>query len=282
MMDVITAEHAGFCFGVERAVQMTMDAALSGSLPVYTLGPIVHNEEVLREMASFGVRVVSEEELDTLPEGILIIRAHGISEELTEKLKKLNLDVRDATCPFVKKIHRIVETHTAEGERVIVAGDPNHPEVRGIMGWCGPDVVVLNSVEDAANFNGSPEEKYCIVSQTTFNYKKFKIIVENIKNKGYNTTVVNTICNATKDRQEEASMLSERCGLMLVIGSPTSSNSQKLFSICKEKCNHTYFIQTAEDLQREWFQDVKCVGITAGASTPKKIIKEVQTNVRKF
>ena len=281
MIDVITAEYAGFCFGVERAVQMTIDAA-SEDLPVYTLGPVVHNEEVLRELEAEGVRVVTEEELDSLPYGILIIRAHGISKTLTEKLEKLDLDVRDATCPFVKKIHKIVETHTAQGERIIIAGDPSHPEVRGIMGWCGPDVVVLNSIENAENFCDSAKEKYCMVSQTTFNYKKFKIIVENIKNKGYNTTVVNTICNATKDRQEEASKLSGQVDLMLVIGSPASSNSQKLFSICQERCNHTYFIQTAEDLQREWFQDVKCVGITAGASTPKKIIKEVQTNVRKF
>ena len=282
MMDVITAGSAGFCFGVERAVQMTTDAASSGALPVYTLGPIVHNEEVLRELNELGVRVVTEDELDTLSYGILVIRAHGISRKLAEKLEKLDLNVRDATCPFVKKIHKIVETHTALGERIIIAGDPEHPEVRGITGWCGPDVIVLKSVEDAESFRGSEEEKYCIVSQTTFNYKKFKIIIEILKNKGYNTTVVNTICSATKDRQEEASRLSEECSVMLVIGSPTSSNSQKLYSICQEKCNHTYFIQTADDLQREWFQDVKCVGITAGASTPKKIIKEVQTNVRKF
>ena len=282
MIQVITARSAGFCFGVERAVQMAADAAGSGRGPVYTLGPIVHNESVLKELEEKGVRIVSEEDLDTLGSGILIIRAHGVSRAVTEKLKTLPLEIRDATCPFVKKIHQIAAEHTALGEHVIIAGDPAHPEVRGIMGWCKDNVSVLKEPEDASSFTFPAGSKVCIVSQTTFNLKKFKIIVENIKNRGYNTTVVNTICNATKDRQEEAAALSGRADLMLVIGSPNSSNSQKLYSICQERCNHTYFIQTADDLQGKWFQDVKCVGITAGASTPKKIIKEVQTNVRKF
>ena len=282
MPEVITAEHAGFCFGVERAVQMALDAAAEGTLPVYTLGPIVHNEEVLRELSLKKVRIVTEEELPELPEGILIIRAHGITEVLEKKLEFLPLHVRDATCPFVAKIHRIAAAHSASGESIIIAGDPEHPEVKGIKGWCKAPVFVLNSPEEAEKFSGQEDVKYTLISQTTFNYKKFKKIIENIKNKGYNVSTVNTICNATRDRQTEASDLAGKADVMLVIGSPNSSNSQKLYSICKEKCNHTYFIQTADDLHCEWYQNVKCVGITAGASTPKKIIKEVQTNVRKF
>ncbi|MBQ6550814.1 MAG: 4-hydroxy-3-methylbut-2-enyl diphosphate reductase [Lachnospiraceae bacterium] len=281
MREVITAEHAGFCFGVERAVRMAMDAS-EGDLPVYTLGPVVHNEEVLKTLSDKGVRVVTEEELSALPEGILIIRAHGISKALSEKLLSLPLHVQDATCPFVKKIHRIVAEHAALGEWIIIVGDPDHPEVRGIMGWAGEHVFTVNSEKEWDLMTIPLGQKYCIVSQTTFNDKKFKIIVENIIDKGYNVVTVNTICNATRDRQEEARALSERADVMIVIGDPASSNSQKLYSICKERCNHTYFIQTADDLHCEWYQDVKCVGITAGASTPKNIIQEVQTNVRKF
>ena len=283
-MEVRLADCAGFCFGVKRAVDTVYEQLKNGKT-IYTYGPIVHNEEVVRELAEKGVRVLeSKEELKSLKAGenipTVIIRAHGVAKEIYDIMEANGLECIDATCPFVKKIHRIVEQKSTEGSHVIVVGDPKHPEVEGIVGWCQGPVTVLETPEQAENFVKTEGEKLCIVSQTTYNYNKFQYIVEIFEKKGYNDSVVNTICNATEERQRSAKTIAAEADVMIVIGGKHSSNSRKLYEICQRECVHTYFIQTLDDLHLDLPKAVRLVGITAGASTPNKLIEEVQNNVR--
>ena len=283
-MEVRLADCAGFCFGVKRAVDTVYEQLKNGKT-IYTYGPIVHNEEVVRELAEKGVRVLeSKEELKNLKAGetipTVIIRAHGVAKEIYDIMEANGLECIDATCPFVKKIHRIVEQKSTEGYHVIVVGDPKHPEVEGIVGWCQGPVTVLETPEQAENFVKTEGEKLCIVSQTTYNYNKFQYIVEIFEKKGYNDSVVNTICNATEERQRSARTIAGDANVMIVIGGKHSSNSRKLYEICQRECVHTYFIQTLDDLHLDLPKAVRLVGITAGASTPNKLIEEVQNYVR--
>ena len=278
---VQVAKTAGFCFGVERAVRYAEEMVSRDAGPFYSFGPVVHNESVIEELRGKGLQVIrSEEELDHLPPGKVLIRAHGISKALEEKLKDSHFEVIDATCPFVKKIHRTVLEASEKGDRILIVGDPDHPEVQGILGWCNGPSFVLKDEEMISEIPFSPSEPVTIVVQTTYQMKKFKKILEILLRLGYSMTIANTICSATRERQEEAEKLASHSDVMLVIGSPTSSNSRKLYEICKKQCDHTYFIQNKNDVESEWFCNVKCVGITAGASTPRKIIEEVQNDVR--
>ncbi|MBP5254224.1 MAG: 4-hydroxy-3-methylbut-2-enyl diphosphate reductase [Lachnospiraceae bacterium] len=283
-MRIVTAESAGFCFGVERAVSETLRLSETGEKPVFTYGPVVHNETVVRTLEERGVRVLeSEADLEALDGGTVVIRAHGIPKETEEKLKRLPVAAADMTCPFVKKIHRIVSKHSALGETVVIAGDAEHPEVKGILGWCGGPAAVIRTAEELEETGISKETPLCLVAQTTFNWQKYKILVEKILKSGYNVIyTADTVCNATAERQKEAEKIASDVDMMLVIGSPGSSNTRKLFEICSKKCNRSYFIRNAGDLRDSWFTDVTSIGITAGASTPKKILREVQTYVRKF
>ena len=248
---------------------------------IYTYGPIIHNEEVVKDLRSKGVEVLNTlEELKVLSEGIVIIRSHGVSKKVYEILEERGVRCVDATCPFVKKIHKIVEKESAEGKHIIIIGDAKHPEVQGIMGWAGDKVSVIKTEEEANDYFAPKNAEICIVAQTTFNYNKFKYLVEIISKKSYNISVLNTICSATKERQTEAESIANEVDAMIVIGDKHSSNTQKLFEICSNACNNTYYIQTLEDLNMDQLKSVKTVGITAGASTPKNIIEEVQNNVR--
>ena len=188
----------------------------------------------------------------------------------------------DATCPFVKRIHKIVSEESERGSYIVIVGDPEHPEVQGIRGWAKDNVSVIQNAEEAQKFslnscgNAIPcRQKVCVVAQTTFNYNKFKDLVEIISEKGYDISVLNTICNATKERQTEARSIAEEVDAMIVIGGRHSSNTQKLYQICKNECNLTSFIQKLDDLQLDELASVRSVGITAGASTPNNIIEEV-------
>ena len=281
-MEVIRAKSAGFCFGVKRAVDTVYEEAEKRpGTAIYTYGPIIHNEEVVKDLREKGVRVIqSEEELEELTEGLVIIRSHGVPERLCRKLEEKGIEYVDATCPFVKRIHKIVQAESAAGSRIVIIGNPSHPEVEGIRGWAGKDVDVIQTAEEAEAFQAEPGRKICIVAQTTFNYNKFKDLVEIILEKGYYISVLNTICNATRERQSEAARIAERVDAMIVIGDKNSSNTQKLFEICRNVCNNTYYIQTLGDLDTNQLRSVETVGITAGASTPNKIIEEVQNNVR--
>lgn len=283
-MEIKRAKTAGFCFGVKRAVETVYKQIekAGGSAPwIYTYGPIIHNEEVVKDMRRRGVTVLSsEEELDKLTEGIVIIRSHGVPERIYKKLEEKGIGLIDATCPFVKKIHNIVKKESREGKHIVIIGNPDHPEVEGIRGWAGENVTVVQTPEDAGSFSLEQGSKVCIVSQTTFNYNKFKDLVEIISEKGYDVSVLNTICNATKERQTEAGSIAEEVDAMIVIGDKHSSNTQKLFEICQKACKDTYYIQTLDDLDLNQLGSVETVGITAGASTPNNIIEEVQNNVR--
>ncbi len=280
-MEVKLAKTAGFCFGVRRAVDTVYEQIEKAEGPIYTYGPIVHNETVVRELEEQGVRVLnSEEELEALTEGTVIIRAHGVGRHIYEILEKNGVHLVDATCPFVRKIHRIAQREEAAGRKILIIGNASHPEVEGIRGWCQKPSYVIESIEEAENFSAPPEEKLCIVSQTTFNYNKFEDLVEIISKKGYDIIVLNTICSATEERQTEARKIASEVDAMIVIGGSHSSNTQKLFEICKKECGNTYYIQSLDDLDLKTSQSIRCVGITAGASTPNKIIEEVQKHVR--
>ena len=267
-MKVIKAKTAGFCFGVKRAVDTVYEQVDTCSGPIYTYGPIIHNEEVVKDMESKGVVVLrTEEELDDISGGTVIIRSHGVEKRIYDKLEAKGIRIVDATCPFVKKIHNIVQKESAAGKYILIIGSPDHPEVIGIRGWAGEHAAVVQNADDIENIDFSKNRKICVVSQTTFNYNKFKDLVEIIKKKSYDIIVLNTICNATKERQTEAESIAESVDAMIVIGDKHSSNTQKLFEICHRACNNTYYIQTLDDLDLNQLGSVETVGITAGAST---------------
>ncbi len=302
-MEVIVAEHAGFCFGVTKAVDTVYEQIAKKSDGenvgnIYTYGPIIHNETVVSDLEKKGVSVIdSIDNLRSLADrfeenrkngssyedkakGTIVIRSHGVTREVQELIEKTGLDVIDATCPFVKRIHKVVLEESNKGASIIVVGSANHPEVEGIVSYVNGKVFVIDGPESAAKFSENKETNYTVVAQTTFNKKKFQETVEIFKNNGYNINIVNTICNATDERQTEAEEIASRADAMIVIGGAHSSNSRKLYEICKEKCADTYFIQTLEDLHLNLTGNVKLIGITAGASTPKNIIEEVQNYVR--
>ena len=299
-MEVKLAKTAGFCFGVKRAVDTVyeqtrqrkerLDAGEENVPDIYTFGPVIHNEEVVKDLEKKGVKVLrSEEELMELREGHVIIRSHGVGKTVYDILEKNNIGYTDMTCPFVKKIHDIVKRESDAGKYIIIIGNPNHPEVIGIRGWAGKRACVIENEQEAREFclgnmelNNESDNKICIVSQTTFNYNKFNYLVEILSKTRYDISVLNTICNATKERQTEAEHIANEVDAMIVIGDKHSSNTQKLFEICKKECKNTYYIQTLDDLNMNQLKlkSVEAVGITAGASTPNNIIEEVQNNVR--
>ncbi len=279
-MEVTVAKSAGFCFGVKRAVEMVQEEAKKEQ-KVYTLGSIIHNEQVVEGFAKKGVQVLdSVDELQEDEKATVIIRSHGITKQMFQQLKQKKVRIVDATCPFVKKIHNIVQEKKAEGYQIIVVGNAKHPEVEGTCGWCDNQCKVVETLSEAENCTLKAGEKVCVVAQTTFNYKKFKDIVAILSKKSYDILIMNTICNATEERQTEACTIARKSDAMIVIGGKHSSNTRKLYEICKEECLNTHFIQTLDDLDLKLFQSFRSVGITAGASTPNKIIKEVQSYVR--
>ncbi len=281
-MEVKLAKTAGFCFGVKRAVDTVYKEAEKNQETIYTFGPIIHNEQVVEDLKKNGVLVVNTtEELKALPKGTtVIVRSHGVGKSVYTLMEECGLHVVDATCPFVKKIHRIAERESNAGKRIVIIGNDCHPEVEGIKGWVKGEAIVIETAEEAQNLKAEEGEQLYIVSQTTFNYKKFQDLVEIISEKGYDVRSINTICNATEERQTEAKQIAGEVDGMIVIGGSHSSNTQKLFEICRKECENTYYIQKLEDLNMEDLKGMRCVGITAGASTPNNIIEEVQKHVR--
>ena len=280
-MKVTVAKSAGFCFGVQRAVDTVYRQIEESSLPVYTYGPIIHNEVVVKELEKKGVRVLkSRSELDALKEGTVIIRSHGVSREIRESLDREGIVCVDATCPFVEKIHRIAQEETRAGKTLVIAGNPDHPEVIGIKGWAEGPCFVIQNAQEFLDLHLEKDTEICLVAQTTFDYKKFQNIVEILDSLDYDIQDWSTVCKATEMRQSEARELAESVDAMIVIGDVHSSNSQKLYEICKHTCKCSYFVETLVDLDPKPFQSFCHVGITAGASTPKHLIEEVQNYVR--
>ncbi|MBQ6834247.1 MAG: 4-hydroxy-3-methylbut-2-enyl diphosphate reductase [Lachnospiraceae bacterium] len=240
-MGVIVAKTAGFCFGVKRAVEKVYEQIGKTDKPIYTYGPIIHNEEVVRDLHEKGVDVIDTmEDLAALHDAVVVIRSHGVGKDIYDLLQTNGVEVVDATCPYVKKIHKIVSEQSLAGKQVIIVGNEAHPEVQGIKGWGNDDTKVIESFEDFENLNLSKEKQICIVAQTTFNYNKFQELVEKISRKSYDINVLNTICNATQERQVEAKKIASQVDVMIVIGGKHSSNTQKLYEICQKECNKTY------------------------------------------
>ena len=279
-MKVELAKSAGFCFGVEKAVNTVYEEAKKENEIVYTLGPIIHNEEVVKDMKKRGVEAVNMEDLASLQKGTVIIRSHGVSRDVYNFVKNSGHRVVDATCPFVKKIHAIVSVQSGKGKTVVIIGNPDHPEVMGIKGWGDENTYAVENIEQFINLGLKKDEEIIIVAQTTFNHKKFQETIDKISLLGYDVRCFNTICNATQERQAEAKKIASNVDAMIVIGDKKSSNTGKLVEICQEECKNTVFIQTLEDLNYDALLSVDSVGITAGASTPKHIIEEVQNIVR--
>lgn len=275
MNEVKLAKSAGFCFGVKRAVDLVYEEAKKGG-DIYTYGPIIHNEEVVGDLENKGVRVInSPEEIDNLKSGTIIIRSHGVSKDIYDRMINNGLNVIDATCPFVKKIHNIVSEESNKGNVIVIVGNKDHPEVQGIKGWSNGETYIIDSKEEIDKITINNGKKVCVVAQTTFNFNKFKELVEILTKRVYDIIAVNTICNATKERQTEAKNLALESDAMIVIGGRHSSNTQKLYQICKSECDNTMYIQTLDDLVIDELTSVRSVGITAGASTPNNIIEEV-------
>ena len=281
-MEITVAKSAGFCFGVQRAVDSVYKELEENSGKIYTFGPIIHNEQVVEDLNKKGIEVIDTvEQLKEIKEGTVVIRSHGVAKEIYDILEQQKLKMVDATCPFVKKIHNIVLDESNNGKTIIIIGNDNHPEVEGIKGWVNGEVIVINKEEQIEKLSLPEQTKACIVSQTTFNHNKFKYLVEIIRKKGYDITVVNTICNATHVRQVEAQKISSKVDGMIVIGGKNSSNTQKLYDICRNECENTFYVQTVKELNLHELKSLKSIGITAGASTPKNIIEEVRTECQK-
>ena len=282
-MEVIVAKTAGFCFGVQRAVDIALQEAQEADGPIYTYGQLIHNDQVTADLEEKGVGILhSKEALKTLKEGTVILRAHGAPPEIYRIIEENGLRLIDATCPFVKKIHRIVQDYSSRGYSVMIAGDASHPEVQGIIGWCVNDhVYVVSEPAQLKGFRKKWDEDIVLVSQTTYNTKKFKELVAVFQENEYTCIVVNTICSATQERQDEAKKIASQVDSMYVIGGRHSSNTRKLYEICKDECENTYYIETLEDFVFQQTGEVHTIGITAGASTPKEIIKEVQNLCQK-
>ena len=275
-MSVRVAKSAGFCFGVSRAVELVEKAAQEGR-KVATLGPIIHNRHVVDKFEKMGVRVIETPE-EALPGETVIIRSHGISRAVYERLEAQKVEIIDATCPFVKRIHTIVSRASEEGRLPIIIGTPTHPEVEGIAGWC-KDFRVFQDASElekwVADEKISANLAICMVSQTPSTESLWKLCGEFAKKQFTNLKIFDTICRATEYRQSEAAELSGVCQAMVVVGDPKSSNTGRLAMICREHCDKVFLVDNAAELKAEDFSGVTDVGITAGASTPAWIIKEV-------
>ena len=276
-MKITVAKSAGLCFGVNRAINI-VEELLDEGKSVFTLGPIIHNPQKVREFEERGVKI-AETPQDVDENSVLVIRAHGIPESTENEIKSMNLDYRDATCPFVKKIHNIVLQHSKLCDIILIAGNRNHPEVQGIIGYCSSEYHTFSDSEDLERvLKENPhlnEKSVCVVAQTTFDVAEWKKSLEKLKKLCTNLKIYGTICNATSVRQSEAEILASQSDLMLVIGGKHSSNTNKLFHICKSKCEETYLIETADELPKSALKKACRAGVTAGASTPASIIKEV-------
>ena len=277
MKEIILASTAGFCFGVNRAVEMVEDLLNKGQ-KVATLGPIIHNPQLVEDLGRRGARIVESPD-EVKKDEVLVIRSHGVAKSVTDCAENLRLTVADATCPFVAKIHKIVAEAGKKGQTVLIAGDRNHKEVEGIMGHCTGEFYVFETLEDLDNLAkmGSISAKMpiCVVSQTTFNTELWKKCEKFLKKVYTNAIIFDTICNATSKRQQEAYELASKCDAMVVIGGRHSSNTCKLYDVCKSVCDKTVHVETADEIEGSFFLSADLVGVVAGASTPSGIIKEV-------
>jgi 4-hydroxy-3-methylbut-2-enyl diphosphate reductase len=269
-LKIIIAEHSGMCFGVKKALEIA-EKFTDGSGETYTLGPLIHNRQVVEKLDKKGVKAI--ESLDQVDGGTVIIRSHGVPPEVHGKAQKKIIELVDATCPFVKKIQEKVKEYYSKGYQIIIVGDAAHPEVKGVNGWCNYSAIIVDNAEQASKIGYY--DKLCVVAQTTITQQTWEELKVILEKKGGEISFFNTICNATYLRQQAAMELAEKVDLMLVIGGLHSSNTQKLYKLCKERCNNTFHIEAPDGLPVDKIKEAKIIGVTAGASTPDWIIKEV-------
>ena len=286
-MEIILGKTAGFCYGVRNAVQRT-EEKLKEHNQLFCLGELVHNGQIIKKLEKSGLKLV--EEVDEAKDKI-IIRAHGISKEIYHKAKKLNIEILDFTCPNVLKIHRIADEYSSKGYYIFLIGGKKHPESLGTISFCGKDSCLIETKEDTDEaiklFKKSNIKKLLIIVQTTFNLEKFNNYVEQIKQKldeDIEVQVKNTICNATRIRQEETYEISKKVQCMIIIGGKNSSNTKKLYDIAKENCKNRIIVETKDELDMEKIKQFEKIGIMAGASTPdysiNEIIEKIRANVK--
>lgn len=279
-MKIEIAEKAGFCFGVRRAIERACRAKdEAGQTPVYTLGPLVHNPQVIDNLRQNGI-VSIDDPGDRDNRGILLIRTHGISPSIREKAQDLGYEIIDATCPLVQKIHKIVRMLEREKYSIIVIGHASHPEVQGIVGEVEGDCLVIENPQQAAQLGR--EKKLGVVVQTTALLKNYRKIASQLVEKAEEVRIFNTICYATYERQKAAEKLANRSSVMIVVGGKNSSNTRRLLEICKMVNPNSYHVETALELKEEWFEKAERVGITAGASTPDYIIDQVRDRIEQL
>jgi 4-hydroxy-3-methylbut-2-enyl diphosphate reductase len=271
MMEIILAKNAGFCFGVKRATQMAFEAAAEHE-QICSLGPLIHSPQVVKELTEQGIKVVDN--VEDIPSGSVIIRSHGVTAEEMSKAQQSNLSIVDATCPFVKKTQEYAVRLSEDGYTVVIVGEMEHPEVQGIVSYSGGAVVHV--VADAEQAAALPRmQKVGLVSQTTQLYENLRDIMDVCLAKSQELRVFNTICDATSVRQNEAREIARDVDLMFVIGGQASANTSRLARICREIQPNSQHIETAEEIEPDWFTGVEKVGVTAGASTPRWLIDEV-------
>ncbi|PSJ31868.1 4-hydroxy-3-methylbut-2-enyl diphosphate reductase [Peptostreptococcus russellii] len=275
MKRVIIADNAGFCFGVKRAMNIAYnEIEEKRDMQVYALGPLIHNRQAVEKYEERGLITVDEIEEIEIKENIeMIIRSHGVAKKIYDEARDRGIEIVDTTCPFVKKIHEIVKKSEEDKKAIILLGDKNHPEVIGINGWCKDSAIIFKDMDDVLKYDFDYDKSYVVVSQTTMNEENFEKIIEYLESLNLELDIKNTICSATRVRQQSARELSSKVDVMVVIGGKHSSNTQKLVNICKERGN-TVSIETREDLYDVDFSNYEVIGVTAGASTPDWIIHE--------
>ncbi len=268
------SKNAGFCFGVKRAMNIAWEKITeSDGEKIYSLGPLIHNKQAVMKYEQKGLVVIDDIE-EAKDSKKMIIRSHGVSKKVYDDAKERGIEVFDTTCPFVLKIHNIVKGAKDVGQEVIILGDRNHPEIIGINGWADNEGIIIKTLEDLKSINLDPNKTYTLVAQTTMNEKVYEDIVDILKDELSDVNIFNTICSATKERQQSARELAQKVGAMVVIGGKHSSNTQKLKSICSEYCP-TFQIEVVDELKDVDLLKFEKIGITAGASTPDWIIEEV-------
>lgn len=275
-MEIITAKRAGFCFGVKRAMDITVEMAEKNGAGVYTLGPIIHNPQVIEKLEKEGIHPIKEDEIEGRKISALIIRTHGIPCQLYDNISARGFRIIDATCPFVKKAQRYAKLLKENGYQVVILGDINHPEVKGLMSYAGEDVLVMDEHSDLPAL----KSKVGVVVQTTQPVEALKKVLSRIVDQAEEVKVYNTICNSTALRLKETEEMARKVDIMVVVGGKNSANTSQLAGLCRSLSVKTYHIETSGEIDPAWFEGINIVGITAGASTPEWIIKDVEKRIR--
>jgi len=279
-MNLLIASKGGFCFGVKKAVDTAIQAANDAKgTNIYTYGPIIHNSHIVDRLDKMGVRVI--ENLEEAKGQTVIVRSHGVPLDFYERAKEYDIHIIDTTCPFVRKVQHIAKEHEEQGHTVVILGNPNHPEVIGINGWAKNKAIIIQTIEDLNKLSDYKDNKLCIVAQTTLSLNKWDEMTDIILKSNKNIECFNTICSATRERQEECKVIAKKVDYMIVVGGINSSNTQKLYEISKENCKKAVHIESVSQLMMNIIRKYDSIGIVAGASTPNWVINEVIDKLEK-